>query len=378
MFLGERHVYIDPQVDDLFIDSDMWDMEAMSDLTGLLFRISDYDFVKAIDWQNTLSNTYPLASTVTLEWAFNGEGTTDLYDPDPLTPAVIANEGAFAYVNHTLTHENLDHISYPNAFSELNQNHIIANQLGLTRYVQNSMVQPDISGLENGEFQRAANDFGIKYLISDTSRPEWNNPSPNAGFYSTLEPSLLIIPRRPTDLFYNLSTPEEWVSEYNCYYGPTGICAGGAFRYWNHDLTYEEILDRESDMWLQYLLKWDLDPLMFHQANVRAYDGVNSLLGDLIEATIAKYSSYYNVPILGLAQHEIGDLMAQRMAYNESDVSATYVPCTSLTLTTVNPAVIPLTGIAYGETQEVYVGQTISYVELGAGETVTVPLPACD
>lgn len=152
MFLGERRVYIDPQIDDLFIDSDMWDMEALSDLTGLLFRISDYDFLKAIEWQNELRTTYPLASTLMLEWAFNGEGTTDIYDPDPLTPYVTQNESAFAYVNHTLTHENLDQISYGNAYSELSQNHIIATQLGLTHYAKNSMVQPDISGLENSEF----------------------------------------------------------------------------------------------------------------------------------------------------------------------------------------------------------------------------------
>jgi hypothetical protein len=50
-------------------------------------------------------------------------------------------------------------------------------------------------------------------------------------------------------------------------------------------LTYAEILDKESDLMVSYLARFDLDPLMFHQSNMRAYDGVNSLLGDLLHAT---------------------------------------------------------------------------------------------
>ncbi len=88
-------------------------------------------------------------------------------------------------------------------------------------------------------------------------------------FIVAIQPNLLIIPRRPTNLFYNVSTPAEWVSEYNHFYGP-----GRSSRpYWDHDLSYSEILDKESEVWLSYLLKWDLDPLMFHQSNTRAYSG---------------------------------------------------------------------------------------------------------
>ena len=384
VFLGERHVYMDPQIDDLLIDSDMWDIQARSDLTGLLFRMSGDDFLAAIQWQNNLRATYPLASSVTLEWAYNGEGATNIWDyPDTLTPVVKQRQSEFWYVNHTYTHANLDSISRAAARTELNQNHNSATKtLKLTKYYKDSMVQPDISGLYNANFFRAAKDFGIKYMISDTSRVGWDNPSPNAGFYSQFQPSILIIPRRPTNLFYNLATPEEWVSEYNCFYDRSQVtnpnpCAGGQFVYWDGPLTYEQILDKESDMWLQYLLKWDMDPLMFHQANVYAYDGTNSLLGDLIEATIAKYSAMYNVPILGRSQHDIGLLMAQRMAYDASGVTATLVPCQTITVKTVKAAKIPVTGITYGASTEVYGGQPISYISLPANGSVTVPAPAC-
>ena len=130
-------------------------------------------------------------------------------------------------------------------------------------------------------------------------------------------------------------------------------------------------------MWLQYLLKWDIDPLMFHQANLRAYDGTNSLLGDLIDATLAKYSQLSNLPIQFSTQHDIGVKMAERMAYNASGVTATLIPCESITLHAANAARIPITGVAFGTT-EVFAGQNISYVDLAANQSVTVPLPACN
>lgn len=378
LFLGERHVYMGPQVDDLLIDSDMWDTTALTDTTGLSFRTSGADYQAVINWQNAMRTTYPLAAALKLEMAFNGEGASGIYSPDTLTPAVRKNHAPFNWVSHTYTHANLDTISYSAASTELSRNHTTATtQLRLTNYFRDALVQPDISGLYNSEFHRAAKTFGIKYLISDTSRPEWNNPTPNAGFYSTFQPSILIIPRRPTNLFYNLRTPAEWESEYNCFYGPNGTCAGGRFRYWSQNLTYEQILDKESDMWLQYLLKWDMDLLMFHQANLGAYNGTKSLLGDLIAATLAKYSTAYNLPIISLNQHNIGIKMANRMTYNGSGVRATWTPCQSVVVTTVKPALIPVTGLAYGTSKEVYGGQNISYIQMKANQSLTIAAPTC-
>jgi len=323
--------------------------------------------------QSSASNT----ASFTLDMPFNGEGASGLYTPDTLTPAVIANSAPFNWLSHTYSHLSLDApATYNEILQELVLNHNVAvNQLRLSNYYSMSLVQPDISGLYNPEFFRAAKDFGIRFIIADTSRVGWNNPSPNAGFYSPFEPSILIIPRRPTNLFYNLSTPNEWVSEYNCYYGPTGPCAGGAFRYWDRNLTYPEILDKESDMMLQYLLKWDIDPLMFHQANLRAYDGVRSLLGDLIDATLAKYNRMVNLPIRSDPQHVIGERMASRMAYNAAAPRAVLVPCASLTLSVANAsATVPVTGIAFGSNTETYGGQAISYLPVDPSASITVPL----
>jgi hypothetical protein len=129
---------------------------------------------------------------------------------------------------------------------------------------------------------------------------------------------------------------------------------------------------------------------MFHQANVRSYPntaqspnpapGRRSLLGDLIDATLAKYTRFSKAPIQFLTQHDIGVKMAERMAYNAAGVTATVTPCQFITLRTVKPARTPVTGVAFGAAadREVYLGQNISYVNLAANSSVNVPLPACN
>jgi len=118
---------------------------------------------------------------------------------------------------------------------------------------------------------------------------------------------------------------------------------------------------------------------MFHQPNAGLYDGTHSLVGDLINATLAKYSSMYTLPIVGITEHNIGIKMRQRMDYNASGVKATRNGCQSITLTATSPARIPVTGVTYGTAanQETYGNQKISYITLAANQSLTVPLTAC-
>jgi hypothetical protein len=385
IFLGERHVAMDVQPDDLFIDDDMWNTTTMTDTSGLTFRMGSTDLNAFVNWQKSARTKYNgVASNLKIEWPFNAEGTTGIYNPDTLTSALLTNKNEFNFISHTYTHQNLDAVNAATTNTELtnNNNYAVSKTFnsGTTtgsKYFKDAMIQPDISGLYNATFQQAAYNWGIRYLISDRSRPEWNAPSPNAGFYSN---GLLIIPRFASNLFYNLRTPTQWVSEYNCYYGPKSdpknICADlpNSTRF-TANRTYQQILDDESTLWASYMFKWDLSPIMFHQPNAGTYDGTHSLLGDLIDATLAKYSAAYNLPILNLTQHEVGIRIANRMAYNASGVTATYNPgAKTITLKTVKAATIPVTGVTYG-TAETYGGQKISQVTMTANQTLTISTP---
>jgi hypothetical protein len=384
VFLGERHANLDVEIDDLLIDSDMWDMAAKNDLTGLAYRMSPADFDGAIAWQTAQRARSTQLSQVKLEWAFNGEGAfgdppnftdktgaSSVYPNDTLTPDVVAKQSNFNYINHTYTHQNVDLTTYASSLTEIQDNQRAATALGLTSYSNRTFVQPDISGLTNGNFLQAAWDAGVRYLITDTSVAAWNNPSPNAGFLvGAAGKQLLAIPRHPSNLFYNLRTPEEFVDEYNWYYWK-GSPSNSQWKFWDTPQTYAQIVDHESDNLLGYLLRGDIDPLMFHQANVGLYDGQHSLLGDLLDATFTKYLAVTNLPIRNQRQDQVGQAMAKRMAFNNSGVDGTLTPCVSLTLSVTNAATIPVTGLAAGTT-ETYGGQTIGNVAVAPGAPTTV------
>lgn len=393
IFLGERHVNVDVQPDDILIDDDQWDTACNCDTSSAVppYRMTGDDYTKLIAWQDRLRSSNPALSQFKLEFPYNGQGSTDgAFSSDTLTLAIRANSGSFNWINHTWTHANLDFIDYAGAKTEIQKNSNAAKTLGLVNFKKSAMVQPDISGLNNPSFLQAAFDIGIRYIISDASRSEWTNPTPNTGFYSVHQPGILVIPRRANNLFYNVRTPEQWVDEFNCYYSwgrdpingdpgnqlDSGTCVDQNNKFWRfykHDKTYQEILDKESSDLLSYMLRWDLDPWMFHQPNSATYDGARSLLGDLLDRTMEKYLAAYNLPIRNLPQHEVGALMANRMAYDESGVSAVLAPCQSITLTTGKSAPVPVTGLSTRRA-ETYGGQKISTVQVAAGTPVTLPV----
>jgi hypothetical protein len=371
VFLGARKVYLNPQPDDVFLENDMWS-PALNRESGT-YRINANDLGRSVLWQNAFRNAHPNMKEMTMEMPFNGVGATGIYPRDTLTVMSLLLQNNFKWISHTYTHANLDAISYTDATTELKKNHQIASRFGFQKYFKDSMVQPEVSGLNNPEFLRAAYDFGIRYIVSDTSYAQWDNPSPNAGFYSVHQPGILIIPRRATNLYYNVSTPAEWVSEYNYFYAP-----GGVLPTWTRPLTYTEILDVESDMMLKYLLRSELDSIMFHQANIRAYDGNNSILGDLLHTTATKYDKLFKLPVKSPGQHDTGVLMAARMAYDASGVKGKLLlgQTNQIVLYTTRPASVPVTGVSAGSSKETYGGQNISTFKLGANASTTFAGPA--
>ncbi len=379
LFLGERHAILDPQMDDIFIADSIWPVgtpcgTSVDDPALPEYRITGNDLRAAVNWQRGLSGT---SRAVKMTFPFNGEGSQPGYtDPltDTLTPQLRRFQQLFKWVNHTWTHQNLDAVDYATAtVDEMQPNIQLAATFPMTTFSTSNLIQPDISGLTNPEFLRAAKDLGIKYLISDTSRT--GDPATygvNEGRYNALEPSILEIARYPVNLYFNVSTPQEWLAEDNCLY-PVGAPFG-------HVDTYQQLLDRESTVLLRYLLQGHNRPLMFHQPNLRAYDGVRSLLGDLINATMAKYNQLVKTPLISPTMDQLGARQASRMTYNQAlrtgGLSASIVPGVSITLTSQQAVVVPVTGLDAGTAYpvEFYGGQAISYVTLQAGQTVTLPL----
>jgi hypothetical protein len=367
VFLGERYVFMSPQIDDLFIHNDQWVASTPCgtpfEMTGYQHRTTASDLQAVLNWQATVRSR-PLTTGVRLTMAFNGVGTTGEYVPDDLTPFAkrAAVKNAFHWVSHTYTHENLDNVDAATTRYELNNNDRIAwNKLSLPGYLESELVTPDVSGLANPVFLRAAYNNGVRFVVSDTSRAGYNNPTPNTGIFNTFQPGIFMIPRYPNNLFFNVAAPADWAAEYNCIYRG----------FWGRDLSADEIIDIESDRLLGYLLKGDADPWMFHQANLDAYDGTRTLLTDLLGVTLQKYEALYKLPIISPRMAVVGSLMIQRAEYNASGVKATLNPNGSVNLRVTRRATIPITGLTTANAVQ-YGGQAITRVLVTPTTPVTV------
>src|ERR1700688_2598158 len=122
------------------------------------------------------------------------------------------------------------------------------------------------------------------------------------------------------------------------------------------------------------MLKGDLDPEMFHQPNLHAYDGSHRLLGDLIDMTFTKYTNLVNFPILSPAEDVLGTKMANRAQYNLAGVTASFIPHQRIMVTAQQTATVPVTGLSTTGA-ETYDGQTISHLSLTGGQTLILPIP---
>lgn len=361
VFIGERAVYYTPQIDDVFFPDAIWDPATLTTIEEPGYRITSSDWKAYIAWQDRV-NASPLYKSLMTQMVFNGEGAS--LKTDPFTKTAVAYGSKFRWVNHTWDHTQMDLMTYTEAKAEISKNNTLAGNLKLPGYTKASLVTPEISGLFNSEVVRALVGLGVKYTVGDTSRPNLNNPKFNVGLPNPMDARLYIIPRYPTNIFYNVSTPAELVSEYNFLHRA----------YWGRDLSYAEIMDAESNMLVTYLLTHSINPLMYHAGNLRAYDGVHSLVSDVTDATLAKYSRYYNLPIRSPAETEIGQRMQDRGAWQAAGVTARLVNGTSIVLTSPVATKVPVTGVAYSTAVERYGTETISWVRLSANTPITLPV----
>ncbi len=347
IFVGERHVYAGVQIDDLFLASRMYDGSPP-------VRITDADLQSFFSWQ-AARRQKPVTADFRAAFCVN---TAKAVAGDPLTAKAQAIGAGFAWINHTWDHVDMNAMDYATASSEFTRNNERVAQLGLTPYSVAAAVTPDVSGLANANVLAAAAAAGIRYLVSDTSQPGYANPSFNEGIASTLQPGLLLIPRRPTDLYYSVSTPAQWVAEYNTRN--------------NANLDYPTLIDKVSTTLLGYLLRGENDPWMFHQADTRDNGGGHSLLSDLLDATFDKYAALTTVPIVSPTMEALGARVAARTQFDTAGASATIAADGKVTVhVTTSAATVPVTGLCAPDAES-YAGDSISHVAVTPGADVTV------
>lgn len=365
LYNGFRRVYFTPQIDDVFMATDVVDVAHDSERTEFSFnyRNTPFDMDKIIQFQNDITSEMPDGSFYRVELAFNGNGVlyvvnqtnsfeidgdryVDLeyvkpagtgvsrwpienytlnYDAeylrkDKLFDYFYSNDTAreqFFWSSHTFTHENLDDATTVDVDNEIRVNIEFADRIGLTDkkyFSRKAIITPQISGLHNVDAINVFKKYGIEAGTGDLSRSAIiNKENPYLPFVTTLESSNFegfpILPRTPTEIYFLCSTREENTWMYNRIY----------FNYFKFNSTWDQIAERESKRTLLLMTLLRHEPHQFHQANLRYYESDSgnkyghSLLEDWTRAVVSLYKKYVNWPLISLKIDDIRTSYVDRL-----------------------------------------------------------------
>jgi hypothetical protein len=366
VFVGGRKVYFSAHLDDLFIPDVLWDSATNSnfpdDTPNGEYRLSAADIDNAVAKQSAFRNAtkHPTAGNgFKLDFAFNGVGavapesatsTTPVVNMnDPLVAKVVAKKSEFRFINHTFTHADMDkphpeigtyptgcdYPTFPNTTAgrkaiedEITKNRTVSTQLGLgavnrvivtgnhsglkDRNCTDDVFQLDDVGLTAGGanptlFAAAANK-GVDYLASDSSQKNGQDQEmyvTNNYVNDGSSQDRLLLPRYPTNVFFNVIDPAGLEDEYNYIFTEVlGGTPGGLTQPRN----YGEILIAEADSALRHMLSFKKWPHFFHQTNLAKYDASgNTLMFDWLNAAYSAYEKLFSLPVRNEAYHLIGD-----------------------------------------------------------------------
>jgi hypothetical protein len=317
--------------------------------------------------------------------------------PEPLTGKVLEVKDQFNWINHTYAALQMDRLcpdpdepqpdmcpvtDYTTARNDIDQNRTVWTQLGLPGYQEGLtyLLSDSHAGLHdrqgteedpsddipfpqgaNPNFLQAAQDLGVRFIASDSSRPNQDREQRIEGY------DLVLLPRYPTNIYVNATTPAENIDEYNWIYHdryvaqgqdpctiPGAICA---------TRTYEQMLDAEADITVSHMLSGKAWPHYFHQSNLRDYGNGRTLQMDWMDAVMTRYEQLFTLPVKTPLAHELGPDALDRIVTREQHVRG-WVDLDTGTVTlqadgAANPLVTGLTG------GELYGGQTIGKVTVG-------------
>jgi hypothetical protein len=314
--------------------------------------------------------------------------------PEPLTAKVIETKDRFGWINHTYAALQMDRLcpdpdepqppscpvtDYTTAYNDIAQNRTVWASLGLPGYDAGLpyLLSDSHAGLHdrmgteedpsddvpfpqgaNPNFLQAAQDLGVQFLASDSSRPNQNLEQRVPGF------NLVLLPRFPTNIYVNATTPEQDVDEYNWLYyeryvaqgqnpctTPGAICA---------PRTYQEMLDAEADFTVSHMLSGKEWPHYFHQSNLRNYGSGRTLLTDWMDAVMTRYERIFTLPVRTPTAPELGPTALDRIVAREQAVRGWVDLDTQIVTLVANGTARPLvTGVTGGTP---YGGQSIAKV----------------
>lgn len=344
---GQRQSFLNIQVDDLFIPTHLWSKEQLNS-DGEVYRLDPMDVESYLNFQDYYLRPNTQRKDFRIEMAFNGKGLEDYGGlfVDQLGLNFKKNLEHFTWLTHTYHHFELDHVSYETAVQEVSLNREV--ELSLNKryqsvFSQSGIVTPRISGLKNPEVLKALYHTGKKFVVGDNTvedlRPAKEHLARKTQLNLHGHDGLMIIPRHPNDLFYNVSLPDELHSLFNHLYFPHA----------QDEFSFEQIMDKNTDEVLARMLSYDAASNMFHQANMRHFDYQGrwtSLMSEWMRGAIEKFRALSTLPILTLDMDRLSHRYLLRDKFERCQVKMTLTKkkgvITQLKLSSKEDCTVPL------------------------------------
>jgi hypothetical protein len=415
--LGAAKNYFAVHVDDVFAADDRWnstlnctpgDVDCTDpDATPDPIRMTPADVDHATSWQNS--------HDFTLDFAYNGAGSVDHREDnngvDQLADKLIADRGAFRWINHTYSHPFLGCVQDTSVVPWK----CAANADGSTRWVSRTEISDEIATnrvwgqtaglpLDDGELVTGEHS-GMKVL------PQQPEDNPNLalalddndiawlGSDNSREPAqrqvgpATTVPRYPMNVFYNAGRAAEQVDEYNWIYtsraqGGSGICEDNpatttcltapldtATGYTGH------IVPLETRIALGHVLSNDPKPHFIHQSNLAEDRIAYPVLSGVLDGYEALFAD--STPVVNPRMKDIGAELQRRAdwqaalragqvtAYRIGDTVTVEAP-DGVDVTATVPTGTTLAGTAFGTA---YAGARSGWTP-SAGTPLDLTLPA--
>ncbi|MFE0252789.1 hypothetical protein [Streptomyces sp. NPDC059010] len=400
VFLGEQRHWLNVDIDDWFLPTQHGGPTA-PDVQA--FRITGPEALGLSRQQAAFRRRYPLADGFKLNLAFNASllhaeapaqcrpGNT----PDDLTSYTRCLMDQFRWINHTATHPQMNTTPYDRNHDEIRQNLAGAASIGLPVPVE-VLKTPEYSGLgayapqahtladpvdhglkaSNKALLRAAKDVGVKYLHGNMSFPSHRPDCFNCGVRHPLEPDLMVVPDWPVAIAFQAIDPAEQVAHY---YAASDAKTSTAAK-------YRKSIDEQADLALVHLMNGSVYAHTLHQGNAHQYAPGRSLTFDWLQALLAKYTAYFQVPLknpdwLSLAQYveartsHFAELHSRKDAvWNRVTDAITYTPAEDGSLFITGVRTRPATDDDQDgpDEAEKYGSDQVSRLGLTEGDTVTL------
>jgi hypothetical protein len=217
---------------------------------------------------------------------------------------------------------------------------------------------------QNPNFAGALRAAGVTNTGGDASKPYPVTPTSTTGptypaGTSFVEGSIRVIPRYPTNVYYNVATQAQLTDEYNHLYLPPelgGVCVNTSTTTCRSSpASWSDIVEAESQRIFGHMMGNDPRPHYFHQTNLAESENPEgAVFYPVLDATIAEYKGFFNstMPVVQLTPTQIAAVLAEQEAWATASASTVtgYIEGARVTITNAGAAAatIPLSGTEAG------------------------------